>query len=79
MMSHDQQNSEVLIIDEISHLTDQEQADYIANKFSAVSCEYEPLRKDDIKIEESLKIDTPIFTAASVLPYLQNIKKRLIK
>ena len=48
--SFDQFKNDQPSVEEIRHLTDQEQADIIANQFAKIQNEYEPLRKDDIKV-----------------------------
>ena len=53
------QKSEKVIISEINQKTDQEQVEAIADYFSSIPNEYEPLKKDDIKI--------PSFTPGQVL------------
>ena len=46
----DQSKSEVTQVDEINHLSDQDQAEAIADSFSAISNEYQPVSREDIKI-----------------------------
>ena len=41
-----------VVVDEISHLSDQEQAEHIANHITAISQEYAPLRYEDINVPE---------------------------
>ena len=52
---------EPLDVNSIKHL-DQEQAEVIADKFSKVSQEYEPLQKDDIEV--------PFFDEKSIPSFL---------
>ena len=59
LCSYDKEKIEPLVVDSIKHLTDQEQAEVIADKFSKVSQEYEPLQKDDIEV--------PFFDENSIL------------
>ena len=47
--SNDQMNKQVNI-DEISHLSDQQQAEIIADKFSAIPNSYQPLKNEDVQI-----------------------------
>ena len=46
--SYEQQKNEQLIYDEISHLSDSEQAEIIADKFASVQNEYQQLNTEDI-------------------------------
>ena len=52
MSSYDQHKSEQTIVESIKHLSSKDQCEVIADKFSKVSQEYEPLNKDDIKIPD---------------------------
>ena len=72
--SHDQHISNEINVEEISHLSDQEQADYIADIFASISLEYEKIKNEDIIIPSYDKKSIPQFTPQGVLPYLQNIK-----
>ena len=56
-------------VDEISHLSDQDQAEAIADSFSAISNEYQPIQKDDICI--------PSFSQSSI-PQLSLMKLKNI-
>ena len=56
--AHDQM-SEKINIDEISHLSDQQQAEIIAEKFSSIQNEFEPIKSEDINIPPLKKSDTP--------------------
>ena len=49
-LSNYDQKSEKIIISEINQKTDQEQVEAIADYFSSIPNEYEPLKNDDIKI-----------------------------
>ena len=46
--NYDQAKSEKVQVDEISHMTDKEQAEAIAESFSSRSNEYEPIKKEEI-------------------------------
>ena len=48
--SHDQHKSEELQVENISHLSSQEQAEVIAEQFSSIQNEYDEIRKDDIQV-----------------------------
>ena len=63
--SNDQTNQQVNI-DEISHLSDQAQADIIAEKFSSIQNEYKPLQTEDISIPNFSENEIPQFKPAQV-------------
>ena len=60
-------------MDEIKDLPVDEQAEKIADKFSAVSQEYEKLNKDDIKIPNFLENEIPQFSESEVKEILEKI------
>ena len=64
--SHDQQKSETLNVDEISHLSDQDQAEQIAEKFSSIQNEYEPLQTEDITTPSFEEREIPQFHPSQV-------------
>ena len=74
LCSYDQMKTENLVVESIKHLTDQEQAEVIADKFSRVSQEYEALNKDDIKIPHFDEESVPQFTPKDVQKHLENVK-----
>ena len=74
MMCYDKQISSNVEISEICHLTDEEQAELLADHFSSVSREYEPLMSEDIKYPDFLPNSIPVFTADNICFYLRNIK-----
>ena len=51
MSSHNQAQNEEPIVQSLSSMTDQAQAEEIAEKFSQISNEYELLESEDIKLE----------------------------
>ena len=59
MASHDEIRGEQVSVEEIEHLTNKEQAEIIADKFSQISNKYEPINAKDIDIESS-KNNTPV-------------------
>ena len=63
--------SESILVDEISHLPPQSQAEAIADSSSAISNEYEKINKDDI--------NTPYFEQSSIPQLKQNIVMRYLK
>ena len=71
--SNDQKNCQINI-DEISHLPDQEQAEIIANKFSSIQNEYEPIKTGDIDVPPFSKDDIPQFQPSQVCLLLSQIK-----
>ena len=50
LCSYDQHKADPVIVESIKHLTDTAQAEAIADKFSRVSQEYEPLKTDQIEV-----------------------------
>ena len=72
--SYDQHKSDPVIVDSIKHLSSEEQAEQIADKFSKVSQEYEPLKDSDIQVPESEASDIPFFVPKQVQKHLQRIK-----
>ena len=71
--SSDQQNEQINI-DEISHLTDQEQAELIAEKFSSIPNEYDALKTEDISVPSLSSEDIPQFHPAQVWQILAQLK-----
>ena len=65
-----------LVVDEISHLSDKEQADTIADHIASVSQEYDHLLTNDIKIPSFPKFSTPHITVEVVTEHLPMIKKK---
>ena len=70
--SYDQKKSDPVIVESIKHLSSKEQAEKIADKFSKVSQEYEPLKTDDIEVPKFDIEDIPFFTP-------KQVKKQLLK
>ena len=64
--SFDQQKKEQPNVEEIRHLSDQEQADLIANQFAKIQNEYQPLKTDDISVPPFAKSEIPHFSPAQV-------------
>ena len=73
--SRDQRNEQINI-DEISHLPDQEQAEIIAEKFSSIQNQYDPLKKEDIDIPQFSDKDIPQFHPAQVWLHLAQLKTK---
>ena len=69
-----QNKSELTQVDEISHLSDQDQAEAIADSFSSISNEYESVKKDDITVPPFSDSSIPQFKPHQIRKYLQKIK-----
>ena len=75
MASHDEIRSEQVSVEEIEHLTSKEQAELIADQFSQISNEYEPINANDIDIESTKnKTPVPVLEPYQVYEYLKRIK-----
>ena len=68
------QRSDQINIEEINHLTDQEQAERIAEKFSLIQNEYQPLKNEDITVPPFNASDVPQFHPAQVWQLLAQLK-----
>ena len=64
--SHDQHKNELPQVAEIRHLSDQEQAELIANQFARIQNEYQPLKNDDISVPPFKESEIPHFSPAKV-------------
>ena len=67
-------NDHELIVDEISHLTNEEQAEKLADAFSSVSQEYEPLKTENINVPPFKTEDIPNISVQIVEIFLRDIK-----
>ena len=65
---------EELHVAEISHLTDEEQVEAIANHFNATSQEYKQVEKEDIELPEISPESVPEFTAIHIKSIMDKIK-----
>ena len=74
LCSYDQQKLEPVVVESIKHLNVQEQAEAIADKFSKVSQEYDPLKKEDIIVPEFDVKTVPSFSPLDVQKNLEKIK-----
>ena len=72
--SFDQHKNEPIIVESIKHLSDKEQAEKIADKFSKNSQEFDQLKTDDIKIPEFDKSTVPRISPKDVLKHLRKVK-----
>ena len=66
-----EKGEELLEVDEIRHLSDVEQVELIADKFSEVSCEYQPINRDKISFPPFQ--DLTILSESDVLEVLLNL------
>ena len=74
MTNFNMERSDKVQVDEISHLPDQAQSEAIADSFSAISNEYESIKRDDISIPPFCQSSIPKFKPHEIRKYLQNIK-----
>jgi hypothetical protein len=74
MTSHDQLKTEQVNIESICHLSDQDQAELIADSFSKVSNEYEPINPEKICLDPANDKPAPFVEAHEVYEYLKRIK-----
>ena len=72
--SYDQQKCQSVHVEEISHLTDQEQAESIAQKFAEIQNEYSPLNTEDIKVPSFSQNDVPQFLPSQVWLILSRLQ-----
>ena len=73
IMSRDQMNDE-LIVDEISHLDNQQQAEKIADTFSDIPNQYERLVAGDVLNPKFSAADIPLISPAEVWLRLKQLK-----
>ena len=66
--------SEPVTVESIKHLSDEEQAEAIADNFAKISQEFEPLRTEDIVVPEFEESSIPSFTPAQVQKQLEKLK-----
>lgn len=72
--SYDQHKSDPVIVGTIKHLSSKEQAEVIADKFSKVSQEYDPLKSEDIQVPHFEISDIPVFVPKQVQKRLEKLK-----
>ena len=63
-----------VIIEELNHLSEPEQAEKIAEFFSSIPNEYEPLKTDDIKVPSFKPEDVPQFHPSQVWLHLTKLR-----
>ena len=66
MSSFDQLKNDEPVVDDISHMSDQDQAEQIAEKFASIPNSYESLQTDDISVPYFPVSDIPQFQPAQV-------------
>ena len=71
--SFDQQTSDEIEVEEIKDLPTDEQAELIADRFSAVSQEYDKLKSEDIQILPFTSDQIPQFSETQVKDVLSNL------
>ena len=64
--SHDQQKNEQPNVDQINHLSDQQQAEKIAEKFASIQNEYDALKTEDISVPPFNESEIPQFHPAQI-------------
>ena len=77
LCSYDLKKSEPQIVESIKHLSQQEQAEIIADKFSKVSQEYEPLKTKDIQFPPLDPETIPKFYQMMFSQILRKLKRDL--
>ena len=71
-----QGETDKVVVEEICHLTEEEQTEKIADYISAVSQEYEHLKTEQIKVPDFNKSTTPHISVEEVLEHLMMIKTK---
>ena len=66
MTSYDQLKDDLPVVDDISHLSDQQQAEVIAAKFASIQNEYQTIQKDDIVVPHFEESQIPEFHSSQV-------------
>ena len=74
LSSHDQLKSDQPVCEEIKDLTDQQQDELIADRFSSVSNEYSPVDASRLSIPPIEEGSVPQFTPLQVLEQLLKLK-----
>ena len=72
--SYDQLKNDQPTVDEINHLSDQQQSEVIAEKFANIQNEYQPLKSEDISVPPFEQKDIPQFHPAQVWYLLTKIQ-----
>ena len=74
MTSYDHMKANEVIVDSISHLSDKEQVELIADNFMKVSNLYEPIDPEKIYLKAENEKPIPVIEAHEVYEYLKRIK-----
>ena len=74
MTSHDQHKVEKIIIQDINHLSDEEQALKLAEHFSEIPNSYDQIKKEDIKVETFEKSEIPQIKEVQVWDLLTQLR-----
>ena len=72
--SIDQVKDEKTVVDDIAHLSDEEQAEAIARQFASIQNEYDPLNSEDIKFPSFLESEIPQFHVSEVWQILTKLQ-----
>ena len=73
LTSFDQFKSEDVIVEEIKELSEEEQAEKIADKFAAVSQEFDEIVATDVDIPEFSKAEIPVISVQEVKEALESM------
>ena len=74
--SYEKNKREELVISDISHLTNEEQVELIADKFASIQNQYEPINQDKIKLSVSSAFIFPTFSCNEVWMELIKLNPR---
>ena len=74
MTNYEKRGAECIQVEQISQLSDDAQAEAIANNFSEISNQYQPLQRNKIETPFIPSHSIPKFTPTKVRTYLQTIK-----
>ena len=74
LSSYDQSKSEPLYIQQISHLSKEQQSEAIADKFSSIANLYQPIQPSDIKIPQFSPADIPQFSPSKIWHCLTKLR-----
>ena len=72
--NYDQEKTNLVQVEEINHMSDQEQAEAIADSFSNISNEYNPVDKNQILIPPFCQSSVPQYKPHQIRKYLEGIK-----
>ena len=70
----DQGKSADVICEEIQNVSDQEQAEILADCFAGISNEYEAIKEDELTLNMEQMGELPQFTPLQVLGYIMKLK-----